>query len=164
MSMRLACILIPALLAGCAAQGEYPSLAKRPIEKGETTSTSPPPPAIPSDPALLARIDTAVKQAKDGVPAFEAALPASREMVQRGAGAAEGSDAWISGQMGASRLERTVIPARDALSALDAERTPAIGRGNAEDIARLEAAIAEVEAIVDRQAGEVNRLLAMLKS
>lgn len=163
MTMRIASLLVPVLLCGCAAEGEYPSLAKRPIEKGLPTTTEPAVPAVPSDLALLARIDAAVKQAKDGVPAFEAALPSSREMVQRGAGAAEGSEAWIAGQMGASRLERNVTPARDALSALDAERTPAAVRGNGEDIAKLEAAIAEVEAIVNHQSEEVAALLAKLK-
>lgn len=163
MTMRIAAILAPVLLCGCAAQGEYPSLAKRPIEKGLPATTEPSTPAVPSDPALLARIEAAVKQAKDGVAPFEAALPSSQEMVQRGAGAAEGSEAWIAGQMGASRLERNVTPARDALAALDSERTPAAVRGNAEDIGKLEAAIAEVEAIVNRQSEIVGELLAKLK-
>lgn len=155
-------MLIPPLIAGCAAQGEYPSLAKRPFEK---TQSSPPPPVesgFPSDPASLARIADAVKQAREGVSGFEAVLPAASDAARRAVGSAEGSEAWISGQLAVSRLERALGSARNALSTLDDERRFLAQRPGSPDQPELDAAIAEVEAIDARQSASIKELLALL--
>ena len=164
MMKRFPVILIPVLMAGCAAPGDYPSLAKRPFEKPPANPSTPPPEtAVPSDPALLARIAEALKQATGGVADFEAALPAARDAAQRGSAATEGSDPWIEAQMAVSLLERTLEPARNALAALDDERRILEQRPGSPDLAAIEAAIAQVEDIDTRQTASVRALLALLK-
>ncbi len=157
-------LAIAALLAGCAVSGEYPSLAKRPFEKPPANPTSPPPAAVvPSDPALQGRVADMLKLARAGVADFDATLPAAREAVRRGTGAAEGSDPWIEAQMAVSRLERTLEPARNALADLDDERRILDQHPGSPDQPALEAAIAEVEMIDARQSSSIRALLALLK-
>jgi hypothetical protein len=164
MMKRCLAVLIPALLSACAAAGTYPSLAKRPFEKPPATPPETPvAPAMPSDAALLGRIADALKQARDGVPDFEAALPAARMAAERASGATQESDAWIQGQVMVTRLERTTGPARDALVALDDERRFLDQRPGSPDIPVLQSAIAEVEAIDARQSEAIRALLALLK-
>lgn len=166
MMMRLslpACLVAAALLSGCAAEGTYPSLAKRPFETGGAAPPPPsPPPATPSDEALLARVASALKDAQAGVPAFEAALGPARDSARRASGAAEGSEPWIAGQMAVSRLERTLEPAQAALSQLDEERRLVQQNPTSPDLPAIQAAIDEVQAIEERQSAAVKELLAML--
>ncbi len=164
MITRVTAILVLALLSSCAAPGAYPSLAKRPFEKPQLASPEVPPlPLPPSDPALLGRIADALKQARDGVPEFEAALPAAKQAATRASGAAPESDAWIQGQLMVTRLERTAGAARDALAALDDERRFLDQRPGSPDIPVLQSAIAEVEAIDARQSQAIGALLAFLR-
>lgn len=163
MMMRFPLILIAALLAGCASPVGYPSLARRPFEKPPANPAPPPvESAVPSDPALLGRVADAVKLAKDGVPDFEAAVPAARDAAQKGVGAAQGSEPWIAAQLAVTRLERTLEPARNALAALDDERRYVDQHPGSPDRAALEAAISEVEAIDARQSAMIHQLLALL--
>ena len=164
MIKRITAILVPALLAACAAPGAYPSLAKRPFERPPVATPETPPAPLPaSDPALLGRIADALKQAKECVPDFEAALPAARTAAERASGAAQESDAWIEGQVMVTRLERTAGPARDALAALDDERRFLDQHPGSPDVAALQSAIADVEAIDARQSEAIRALLALLK-
>lgn len=164
MIKRITAILVPALLSSCAAPGVYPSLAKRPFEKPPVTPPEAPPAALPaSDPALLGRIAEALKQARDGVPDFEAALPAAKQAAERASGAAPESEAWIQGQLMITRLERTTGPARDALAALDDERRFLDQRPGSPDVQALQSAIAEVEAIDARQSEAIRGLLVLLR-
>lgn len=164
MIKRITAILVPALLSACAASGPYPSLAKRPFERPPVATPEAPPAPLPaSDPALLGRIADALKQAKDGVPGFEAALPVARTAAERAWGAAQESDAWIDGQVMVTRLERTTGPARDALAALDDERRFLDQHPGSPDVVALQSAIAEVEAIDARQSEAIHALLALLK-
>lgn len=164
MIKRITAILVPALLSSCAAPGTYPSLAKRPFEKpAAAPPEAPAAPLAPSDSALLGRIAEALKQAKDGVPEFEAAYPAAKQAADHASGAAVESDAWIQGQLMITRLERTAGPARDALAALDEERRFLDQRPGSPDAPALLSAIAEVEAIDARQSEAIRALLALLK-
>lgn len=164
MMKRCLVVLIPALISACAAPGAYPSLAKRPFERPPVASpVAPVAPAVPSDAALLGRIADALKQARDGGPDFETALPAARAAAERASGASQESDAWIEGQVMVTRLERTAGPARDALAALDDERRFLDQRPGSPDIPALQAAIAEVEAIDARQSEAIRALLALLR-
>lgn len=158
-----ACLVAAVFLSACAAEGTYPSLAKRPFETGGTVPPPPPaPPTAPSDQALLARVASAVKDAKDGGPAFENALGAAKDAVKRASGTAEGSEPWIAGQMAVSRLERTLEPAQSALSSLDEERRLVQQNPNSPDLPAIQAAIDDVQAIEDRQSASVKELVAML--
>ena len=157
-------LIVPALIAGCAAPGEYPSLAKRPFEKPPSNpSPTPVESTIPSDAAVQARIADALKKARDGVADFNATLPLARSAAERGTGTPEGSDPWIDAQMAVSRLERTLEPARNALADLDDERRLLDQHPGSPDQPALEAAIAEVEMIDARQSASIRELLALLK-
>ena len=156
-------LLIPALIAGCAAQGEYPSLAKRPFEKPLSNNSVPSvEQVVPSDPALQARIADAVKKARDGIEDFNTNLPLARVAVNRGTGTSQGSDPWIDAQVAVSRLERTLEPARNALADLDGERRLLDLHPGSPDQPALEAAINEVEMIDARQSASIRELLALL--
>lgn len=156
--------LVPALLAGCASVGDYPSLARRPFEKpGSVATPSPPAPATASDPALLRRVADALKQARDGVTSFDETLPAALEAARRASGSAEGSEPWIAAQLAISVLERTLSPAHDALASLDDERRFLDQYPGSPDLPVVQAAVAEVEAIDSRQSLKIRELLALLK-
>ena len=155
--MRRSLLILPLiLLAACAGQGEFPSLAKRPVE---TAPVDPPPPPAPpaADAALAKRLDDARATAGAGRAAHEAALAPARVAVQ--AAGPSGSESWIAAQLELSRLEATLEPARAALSALDAERHSIVSRGNPADLALLEAAIAEIEGIEARQSAAFTNLM-----
>lgn len=164
MITRITAILIPALLSACADPGAYPSLAKRPFEKPPAARPeAPPAPPPASDAALLGRIADALKQARDGVADFEAALPSARAAAEHASGAAPESYAWIDGQVMVTRLVRTTGPARDALAALDDERRFLDQHPESPDRAALQAALTEVEAIDTRQSAAISALLALLR-
>jgi len=162
MFKRFTVFLILALLSGCAAPGEYPSLAKRPFEKPQPALPDVPvAPPQASDAALLGRIADALKLARGGVPDFQAALIPARAAAERASGSVPESEAWIDGQLMVTRLESTTGPARDALAALDDERRLLDQHPGSPDAPALQAAIAEVEAIDARQSEAVRALLAL---
>jgi hypothetical protein len=159
-------LLALAGLAGCGgASGPYPSLAPRPIEKALGEPTAPPKVApIPDDPEVGARVSSFLAEAQTGDRAFRAALPAAAAAV-RHAGAA-GSDSWIQAQQALSRAEAAEMPTTRALAELDRYATD---RANARplsggDLARLQAATAEVQRLADAEHAEVARLQGTLRS
>lgn len=158
---RAAPLLSIALLAGCADPGDYPSLAPRAVERGETAPAPAPTEAPPAaaDPALAARIAQLIAQARDGDMAFARALEPARTSVGR-AGAA-GSESWIAAQEAVSRLESARTRTVDALSELDVlarERS----QGTPADIDAIAAATVEVSAIADTQQQTISGLTGSL--
>ena len=162
--MRVAFALpsFAALLAACAAQGSFPSLAPRAVESelgGETPS--PAAPAIADDPALAARIGELVAQARQGQAAFEAAIQGA-EAAAAGSGPA-GSEAWTAAQVAISRAEAARLPTVNALAELDAlgiarARQPT----SAGDLEAVTAATAEVQAIAVGQRRRIDSVRALL--
>jgi len=152
-------------VAGCAAPGPYPSLAPRPIEKALGDPSVPPVvPPLPNDPAVAARVAAFVEQARAGERAFRAALPAAEQAARR-AGAV-GSDSWIAAQEAVSRAEAAEAQTARALADLDqygAERANAKAL-SAADLARLQAATAEVQRLANAQHAEIVRLEAALRT
>jgi len=148
-----------ALLAGCAAtQGPFPSLAPRAVERELSQEAVPTPvPTVPEDPALRSRIAQLIGLAREGQSAFEAALGSARAAVA-GAGAA-GSEGWTMAQVEISRLGAARAPTVNALAELDAL---AIARArkptSASDTAAVEAAVAQVQAMADRQHDQLESL------
>jgi hypothetical protein len=139
------------LLAACAPEGEFPSLALRPIEaedpREEPVRT---PPVVAADPALRARAAELLAQARAGENAFDAA---HRQAVSaaRSAGA-PGSESWVVAQQAISRVEATRAAATQALGELDRVSTErAALPTNEEDFAAVRAALAEAERIVRGQ-------------
>ena len=152
------------LVSGCAEPGPYPSLAPRPIERAlALADEAPPPPPLPDTPEVTARAAELVEQARGGMPAFERALGVAERAV-RGAGAA-GSDSWVAAQQAVSRVEAARAVTTRAMGELDAYSvSQAATRSlSPNDLERLAAAAAEVQAISDRQSEAVNRLQRALR-
>lgn len=166
--MRAASARVPALavtlffLASCAAGGDFPSLAPRPIER-ELAVERPvaPAPDIAADPALGARVAELVRQARAGDSAFGTALAGARSAAA-GAGVV-GSDGWIAAQAAISRVEAARAEVVTALAELDRiglerARQPT----NAGDWAMVNSALSDVQAIADRQHEQLEQLRASL--
>jgi hypothetical protein len=112
---------------------------------------APPPPPLPDDPELQGRMTPLIAEARRGQAQFEAALPAARAAVARAGGA--GSDSWVEAQQAVSRAEAARATTTGALADLDA-LTMAEARSRAvseSDLARMRAAVAEIQGIADRQ-------------
>jgi hypothetical protein len=152
-------------LAGCAAPGPFPSLAQRPIEKALGEPGVPPPVApLPDDPALAARVAAFLDQARTGDRAFHAALPAAEQAVKR-AGAV-GSDGWIAAQQAVSRAEAAEMQTTRALADLDrfgSDRADAKAI-SPPDLARLQAATAEIQRLAETHQTDIRRLQAALRT
>lgn len=116
--------LLGTLLGGCAnsGEGQFPSLAKRPIEDMGLTripDAIEPPPAAPADGALTGQIAELRGQANQGQARFNAELAATRARVAAARGSAPASDAWMEAQMAISGLEAARRPSVEALASLD---------------------------------------------
>ena len=152
-------------LAGCAAPGPYPSLAQRPIEKSLGEPGVPPVVApLPDDPAVATRVSAFLADAQAGDRAFRAALPAAEQAVRK-AGAV-GSDSWIQAQQALSRAETAEAETTRVLAEIDRF---SVDEANAKalsaaDLARLQAATAEVQRIADAQQADIRRLQAALRT
>jgi hypothetical protein len=153
-----AALLAAAATAGCAPEGEFPSLAVRPIESQdpleEPVRT---PPMIASEPAIRTRAAALLARAQAGDRDFAAALGPARTAA-RGAGAA-GSESWVVAQQALSRAEAARVATTTALGELD---TLAVERAavptNAEDFAAIRRALAETERIVRAQQQRLDAL------
>ncbi|MGQ0589162.1 MAG: hypothetical protein ACT4N8_06465 [Sphingosinicella sp.] len=160
--LSLASPIAAAMLAGCAVDGDFPSLAPRPQER-ELSIVEPrrAPVAVSSDSGLRLRVLELRRQAADGERAFDAAFPAADRATAR-AGAPE-TESWIEAQQALSRLEAARGALTEALAQLDRLAT---GRAdvptNAEDYAAIHGMIEVVQEIADRQDERMNRLRARL--
>ena len=166
-----------ALLSGCAAQGDFPSLAPRAVEgalspaancRRDESACGPsvPAPATPvaDDPQLAARLSELVGRARGGDREFAALLPAARRSAARAG--ASGSEPWIEAQQLVSRLEAARNATVDALAELDAL---AIGRSedaatSPQDRERVLAAAREIRTLAEAQRSELERLNAQLSA
>lgn len=121
---RTAMTLLLAALAGnlaaCAAPGEYPSLARRPLERPETAASAPVPaaPTLP-DAALSARLSRLVDQAGAAHARFQQRRAHAEQAVSAGAGAATGSEGWAVANVALAGLESSRSEAMLALAELD---------------------------------------------
>ena len=175
--------LLPALamlslLGACAAQGSFPSLAPRAVERdlagsnqpvppcladAETAEPAPAPPSAPAaaDPVLMSRLDQLRTSARAGDQAFETTMAKAGTAVA-GAGDA-GSESWIAAQVAVSEAEMARTPTVTALAeltslALEETTQPA----NPLDQQAIEAAAAETQALAERQAERLEGLKASL--
>lgn len=157
--------LVPAaLLAGCVAQGPFPSLEPR---EGElAVSTEEPvrtPPVVPSDPALLAQAAELVALARAGEREFEAVYPEAAAAAQ--AAGEEGSESWVIAQEWLSALEAARVETMRALGALDQLALARAAEPTAEsDFAAVLAALEEAEEIAAAQETRLDRLRALIRS
>jgi hypothetical protein len=157
-------ILLSALfltLAGCAGAGNYPTLNPRPIEtKAEGLLAEPATPVAPLAPAsqdTQSKIDAALRRAREGVSAFDAALPSTRTTA--GAAGASGSESWINAQMAVSALEQHRGPVKSALADLGDLLRKILSGPPSEDLALVQEAIRAVEALDTQQNNAMTGLL-----
>lgn len=102
----LACLLLLAACARDAAAGDYPSLARRPVEElGFAEPALPPAPPLTADPALDARI-AAMRGRLDAIAAGFARDAVTAERLGRAArGVAVGGEAWLTAQSSLAQLD-----------------------------------------------------------
>ncbi len=158
-AMRNAVFLLTLPLMACAGLSGVPSLAPRPIEKADSASTATPAPFVsaPADAALATRIATLLLEAREGDAVFQREDRAGSTAISAGRRAAEGSEAWIAGEIARSALEVARQRSGDALAALDqllVERTTANGSG----LVEIAAAKDQAEAIVAQQTQRLDAL------
>jgi len=155
-------LTLPALLAGCAPEGNFPSLMPRPIER---ESDAPPTaaPAVADDPQLAAQLQSLLSQARQGQQAFEQALPAAQSAVDR-AGRPP-SDSWVIAQEALSGLEAArepTVSAADAINKLANQRTDKGAATSAADQAAIASAADQAQALLRAQTQQIAALSARL--
>jgi hypothetical protein len=159
--------LIPVLsvaAVGCAAPANPPSLMPRAIESRSEVSPTPPP-SIPPQPAtvsLVAKIAALLAEAKAGERDFAKTSATGSAALKSGRAATPGSEAWIAAEQIQSALQvarqrsAAALAEIDTLAVTQAEletRDPSIG-----GFMQIQAAQAEVEAIVARQSATLENL------
>lgn len=158
MNLKAAIQMLALFLAGCAGSGngDYPSLAKRPVEsRGAGAATAPAVESNADDPAVVEEVEGLMQKARAGAAAFDAGVGGTRERVNAAAGSAVSSEAWVSAQLAISTLESQRYDSVFALASLDTlyvTRMNAIAESKAQGGAEvIDRARADALAIVDRQ-------------
>lgn len=161
-----ALLMIGAAAAGCRAPvSTAPSLAPRAAE-----SIDPRLPVVPrvdprpADPALVARLQALIGQARSGDQAFRASAGEAQRLAAT-AGAPQ-SESWVVAQQALSAAVAARAPTTRALGDIDAIAAEAlVMRGGLApaDLAAVQAAAAEVGAIDQRQAQTVDAIAARLR-
>lgn len=161
-----AILLSVLILSGCAGAGagDYPSLARRPVEQ---RVEMPPPPAVapvpePVSATLAQAIAALARDADSGENAFRAALADERARAVAGRDAPTGTEGWAVAQLALSRIDVARGPTLMALAELD---RLALARADAGDVAGAQALAAQrdrVAALAESQQAELIRLAAGL--
>jgi hypothetical protein len=154
----LAAALAALAAGGCGQDGSFPSLEPRAIESedplAEPVRT---PPVVASEPAVRARADALLAEARTGDRAFEAAY--ARAAAAAGRAGAPGSESWVEAQQAISRAEAARAATGRALAELDrlaAERARV--PTNESDMALVRSTLEAVEAIAATQQQRLDRL------
>ena len=140
-------------LAACASDTtNYPSLARRPVERASTAqapapaSTTAPAPANPQD---TARLTALVEQAREAHRRFITKQQRAGQTVAAGSGAAPGSESWAVASIALAELESERSAAMVALADLDQLYAAAGTQGS--DIAAISAARDEVSSWISEE-------------
>lgn len=156
--------LIPVILLGaCAATpDDYPSLARRPIERSSGVMTPPPPPAPPApvDPAVIHQLDSLLERVRAADTKFRAREGSVRRTVAAAAGAAKASEAWSVAMVALADLDAARSEGMVALADIDA--IYAAGRIGGEPAAEAKAARDAANAIVAAQDQTITALVGQL--
>ena len=154
---RLAPALATVLLAGCMAQGDFPSLAQRDVEREPLTEPVRAVPVVADDPALRSTIAGLLTSATQSNRDFDSAFGAA-DRAARLAGA-PASDSWVAAQEQVSRVEAARAGTMRSLADLD---RLALERSNLPtspgDQAALDEAMAQVQRLADAQQSRLDRL------
>jgi hypothetical protein len=150
--------------AGCVAPANPPSLMPRAIESRRDVSPTPPPAvaARPASASLMAKLAALLADAQAGERDFAKASATGGAALKAGRAAAPGSEAWIAAQQVQSALQVARQRSAAALAEVD---TLAVTQGELESrdpaaggFVQIQAAQAEIEAIVARQTAMLERL------
>lgn len=155
-------LLTATLLAGCAAQGDYPSLAIRDAERVTGTISAPettytPPAPAPATLAQATDLLAAVRSAHDR---FVAAQPAARRTATAARGAGPGSEGWSDAQVAIANLESIRSSAMIAMADLDRLYVDAAVAG--EQVESLQSAREAAAALVEQENAVIAELLRLL--
>ena len=154
----LALLTTVVALAGCAQNGEFPSLMPRPQEQGfSLVEPRRAPVEVPGDAELRQRVAELRGQAARGETEFDAAYGAADRATAR-AGAPE-SESWIEAQQALSRLEAARGAVTEALAGLDRLATARADLPTSdEDEAAINDAFVAVRLVAERQQARLTRL------
>lgn len=121
---RALAVLAIAPLAACATSDDYPSLARRPIERVSGSAEAAPPMAEPApapiSPEVSGRLAALVAKAQTSDAKFSAREAEARRRVGAARGAAVGSEAWSVAMVAVAALESARSDTMIALADLDA--------------------------------------------
>lgn len=152
------------LLVGCVSTDPYPSLLPRAAEKQSFAEPDLPSPAAAApDPALDARIATALKTLDERIAAFDAIASRAATQVARARGAAAGSESWLDAQVMLAELDSARSATLEVTTDLDdaaSERAVAL----APDYPTLDEAVAKARAAAEAQAKRIADLQGTLAS
>jgi len=152
-------LLLLALGACATAQGEFPSLERRPYETNAPISapdSAPPAPAKLS-PELAAKVDALLARHKAAQDSFVRGLSAVQAVAQKAAGSKAGTESWVNAHVQLSRLDKARADSVDVLRDFDALLTTE-GAVDARLATLLAQAQMPVTAAVDGQNAEISRL------
>ena len=152
------------LLAGCVAQGPFPSLAPRPEESDYSTAEPVrAEPTVADDAQLRNRVGALVAQSLEGLSAFDTAYPPAERAVA--AAGAPHTESWAEAQQALSRLEAARAPTTSARAELDRIALERAGMPtSAGDLQILQRAIAESDRIAQNQQYRIDQLRGRLRS
>ena len=150
------------LLAGCARPEFYPDLQIRDVERVSGSMEVPAQEYVPTPvaPATLAELDSLVADVRAAHGRFNAQAPEARRAAERARGAGVGSESWSVAQVAVADLEGIRSAAMIALADIDRIYVDAATGGDA--IARIEAALGEVNGLVAEEDATIASLLATI--
>ena len=146
------------LLAGCAQEGQFPSLAHRPAEDIDmTVEPVREAPVVPANAALRARIEQLTDALRRGERRFDGDYGAAASAAR--AAGAQGSESWVVAQQAISRLEASRAQTTAALADLNQLRLERADLPTSEeDQAALDTAIAFGDRVAADQQTRIDRL------
>ncbi len=155
-------LLCCTLLASCASNGTFPSLAPRAIEKAGAEEVAPAPLPAGVDATLAKRLAAIEESGQAGHRSFIEEAMAARSAVAQGAGAAAGSEQWVAAQAAYSRADSARGALLSALADLDAVRREQIDSPNPANHMAAAGATARLEALAREEDAALTELAAKL--
>lgn len=159
-------LIAAAALTGCATgdMSDYPSLARRAVERQVSVAPAPPPAPLPGPvtATLAEAIRGLARDADAGEAAFRSELASGRSTIESGRGAALGGENWSQAQLTLSRVDVARGPTTFALAELDRLAVQSGEAGDVPALAALEAEQARVAALVAAQQRVIDALQAGL--
>jgi hypothetical protein len=153
-------------VSGCATgdMSDYPSLARRAVERQATVTPTPPTAPMPGPvtATLAEAIRGLARDADAGEAAFRAALASGRSTIESGRGAPVGGENWSQAQLTLSRVDVARGSTTFALAELDRLAVQAGDAGDVSAQAAVGAEQARVAALVAGQQRVIDALLAGL--